>query len=218
MNKLVKTYKKLHKWPGLIISILLMYYSITGIFMNHRAFFSRVDVPRTILPTDFQYHNWNNGALKGNVIINSDSIWVFGNIGVWQTDSTFKQYSSVNAGFPKGMDNRKVFDVHRSEDGCLYAATQFGLFAYNKELAQWQPFQLNVDITKFVAVESIGDTVYAINRSYLFKGKSEGCDTKFDKIELKAPSIYQNELSLFETIWQMHSGEILGLPGRNNFV
>ncbi|MGQ1948532.1 PepSY domain-containing protein [Geofilum sp. OHC36d9] len=213
-GKLAKVYKKLHKWPGLIISVLLLYYSITGIFMNHREFFSGIDVSRTILPDNFHYRNWNNSALKGNLIINNDSILVYGNIGVWVTDSTFKDYRSFNAGFPKGMDNRKIFDVLRSADGHLYAATHFGLFAYNAKLKEWVKFALDVDIKRFVAIESIEDTIYALNRSYLFKGLSNGSHTVFEKIELQKPSDFQNEVSLFKTIWQIHSGEIFGLPGK----
>lgn len=214
MNKLVKTYKKLHKWPGLIIALVLLYYSITGIFMNHRELFSSIDVARSVLPENFHYKNWNNGAIKGNLIVNKDSVLVFGNIGVWQTDSAFKEFKSFNAGFPKGMDNRKIFDVHHTKDGELYAATQFGLFAFNKEQALWEKFELKTDIKRFVAIESVGDTLYALNRSYLFIGTSEGVKTKFQKIELEEPVGFVNELSLFKTIWQIHSGEILGMPGK----
>ena len=182
--------------------------------MNHRKLFSGIDVVRTVLPDNFQYHNWNNSALKGNLIINKDSILIYGNIGVWLTDSTFKNYHSFNAGFPKGMDNRKIFDLHRSEDGNLYAATLFGLFAYDVAQTKWTKLQITVDIDRFVAIESIGDTIYAANRSYLFKGVSNGSKTVFQKIELHKPDNYHREVSLFKTIWQIHSGEILGLPGK----
>jgi len=180
-KSLAKTYKKIHKWPGLIIAFVLLYYSISGIIMNHREWFSGIDVSRKILPENFQYHNWNNGALKGNLTINADSILVFGNIGVWVTDSTFEDYRSFNAGFPKGVDNRKIYDLH---------------------------------IKRFVAIESVGDTIYALNRSYLFKGESHGTHTRFQKIELQAPFNYRDEVSLFQTLWQIHSGEIFGLPGK----
>ncbi len=214
VNKLAKLYKKLHKWPGLVLSVILLYYGITGIFMNHRDFFSGVDVARNALPNNYQYHNWNNGAIKGNLIISKDSILVYGNIGIWSTDSHFKNYHSFNAGFPKGMDNRKIFDLHRSSDGNLYAATHFGLFAYNPEKGAWTKFHLELDIKRFVAIESIGDTIYALNRSSLFKGLSNGPHTIFQEIEIPKPENYQNKISLFQTIWQIHSGEILGLPGK----
>ncbi|MCF8374096.1 MAG: PepSY domain-containing protein, partial [Bacteroidales bacterium] len=209
-----KIYKKLHKWPGLILSFLLLYYGATGIFMNHRKSFSGIDISRDILPNEYQYSNWNNGALKGNLFLSKDSVLVFGNIGIWLCDSNFTHYSSFNSGFRKGMDNRKIFDVHQSENGDLYAATQFGLFGWNKVEKKWQKFNLNTKIDRFVGLESVGDTIYAINRSYLFKGKSEGCNTKFQQIELAQPDGHTNKVGLFQTIWQIHSGEILGLPGQ----
>lgn len=213
-SKLAALYKSLHRWPGLILSVVLLYYSVTGIFMNHREFFSGIDVSRTFLPENFKYHNWNNSALKGNLTVSDDSIFVYGNIGIWITDSAFVEYRPCNAGFPQGMDNRKILDMHRSADGNLYAATHFGLFAYSTELAQWQKFPLDVDIERFVAVESVGDTVFALSRSYLFKGQSDGLATVFERYELPEPAGYENKLSLFQTIWQIHSGEILGLPGK----
>jgi len=209
-----KLYKKLHKWPGLIIAFLLLYFAVTGIIMNHREFFSGIDVSRSFLPKEFRYQNWNNSALKGSLTIDADSILVFGNIGVWLTDSAYKSYSSFNKGFPKGSDNRKIFDLHQASDGNLYTATQFGFFAFDRERSQWSKFDLNVDIKRFVAIESIGDTLYVLNRSYLFKGKSEGVNTQFQKVELKQPSDYNKKVSLFETLWQIHSGEILGIPGK----
>ncbi|MFA9391709.1 MAG: PepSY domain-containing protein [Prolixibacteraceae bacterium] len=207
-------FKKLHKWPGLIIAFLLLYYAVSGIFMNHRELFSRFDVSRKPLPKEFQYTNWNNSALKSNLIVTSDSILVFGNVGIWVTDSTFVNYNSLNAGFPKGVDNRKIFDVHRSANGELYAATQFGLFAFNQQSKKWQDLRLDVSIKRFVGIESVGDTIYALNRSFLFKGKSEGTLSHFEKIELAAPLGYKNEVSVFKTMWQIHSGEIVGLPGK----
>ena len=85
--------------------------------MNHREFFSSIDVSRSNLPEEFRYQDWNNSAIKSNLIINADSILVYGNIGVWLTDSVFKDFHSFNDGFPKGRDNRKIFDLHRANDG-----------------------------------------------------------------------------------------------------
>lgn len=208
------TLKKFHKWPGLILAFILIYYSITGIFMNHRALFSSIDINRDFLPNQFKYTNWNNSAVKSNIILSNDSTLVYGNIGIWLSDSTFSKFTSFNNGFPKGIDNRKIFDVHQTSRGDLFAATQFGLFGYNKSKEQWEPFNLNVAIKRFVAIESKGDTVIAVNRSYIFKGKSEGINTQFEKIQLKAPDGFQAKVGLFESIWQVHSGEIFGITGK----
>ena len=209
-----KTYKKLHRWPGLILSFILLYYGITGIFMNHRAFFSGIDVPRTALPEVYSYEDWSNSALKGNINVSPDSILIYGNIGVWATDTSFSEFRPVDKGLPDGADSRKVFDLHRDHKGHLYAATQFGLYGYNQKAGQWKQFPLDVDLERFVAIETLGDSIYVLNRSYFFKGKAAGTKTSFEKMALPAPENYKKEVTLLETIWQLHSGEVLGLPGQ----
>lgn len=214
MGKSWKTYRKLHRWPGLIISFILLYYSLTGIIMNHREWFAGVDFNRKIMPGNYMYRNWNNAAVRGNLIISSDSILIYGNIGIWSTDSAFKDYISVNTGFPGGSDNRRIYDLHRTPDGSLYAATLFGLYGYDSENRMWQKFATEGREQRFIAIESIGDTVYAFNRSDLFIGISSGIKTSFIKKTLPPPTGFDNKITLFQTIWQIHSGEILGLPGK----
>jgi len=210
----IKRLKKYHKWPGLIISFLLIYYAVSGILMNHRGLISGIDIDRSSLPKEYLYKNWNLAALKGNQILSEDSILAYGNIGVWLTDSSMINYSDFNFGFPKGIDNRKIFDIHLSPKNNLYAATLFGLYHYNNEMKKWQKIPLDTQIDRFVSVISKGDSIIAMNRSYIFTGLDKGYNTKFSRIELKAPKPYENKVSLFETIWQIHSGEIFGLPGK----
>jgi hypothetical protein len=213
-KSVLKRLKKYHKWPGLIISFILVYYAISGILMNHRSFISGADISRSVLPKDYHYKNWNLAALRGNQVISKDSILVYGNIGVWITDSLMRDFTDFNSGFPKGIDNRKIYDVHFSNNNNLYAATLFGLFNFNFELNQWQKIPLNTEIERFVAVISKGDSIIAMNRSFVFKGLDDGLNTKFERFQLKAPDNYENKVGLFETVWQIHSGEIFGLPGK----
>lgn len=214
MGKSWTKYKKLHKWPGLILSLILIYYAVTGIIMNHRDWIAGIDFNRGIMPDNYAYRNWNNAALKGNIIINKDSILVYGNIGIWLTDSAFTRYQSFNSGFRKGSDNRKIFDVLKTSDNNLYAATLTGLWSWNKSTKSWQRLPIEDREQRFTALESSGDTVFALNRSCLYRGISDGTATKFEKIQLPAPAGYDNKITLFQTIWQIHSGEIFGLPGK----
>lgn len=209
-----KSYKKLHKWPGLIISIVLLWFAFSGIIMNHRELFSGVDFNRRVMPSNYMYKNWNNAALKGNLIIGSDSILVYGNIGIWLTDSTFKNYSSFYEGFPKGVDNRKIFDMLITKNGDLYAASFSGLYGYDRVQKRWQRFNTNDKESRFTALECNGDTIFALNRSHLFTGISKGINTRFEIRELLPPPGYDHKITLFQTIWQIHSGEIFGVPGK----
>ena len=214
MSNISKLYKKLHKWPALIIAFILLYYGVSGILMNHRELISSIDLSRKFLPKKYHVENWTNGSIKSSLLINPDSIIIYGNIGIWVTDSNYQKYNSLNAGFKKGMDNRKIYDVHLTDDGNLYAATHFGLFSFDTEQKKWAQFPLDVKNKRFVSIESVGDTIYALNRSYLFTGISNGRSTSFSKIELPPESNYKNEIGLFETTWQIHSGEIFGIPGK----
>lgn len=214
MNKATNLFKKLHKWPGLIAAFVLLYYSLTGIILNHRELFSGFDINRKYLPDNYTYTNWNNAALKGNINLSPNLIWVYGNIGVWQTDPTFKEYTPKNAGFPAGSDNLKVADVHQTPDGSVYAATMFGLYIFDATTNQWQKMDMGNNNERIVAIESIGDTLYVANRSYLYKGLSKGFQTQLERIQLDVPDGYENKVSLFATVWQIHSGEIFGLPGK----
>jgi hypothetical protein len=78
---------------------------------------------------------------------------------IWLTDSAFVRYTSLNDGFPKGSDNRKIFDVHRSADGMLMPQHCLAVNVFDGDSRQWRKFDLDVDIERFVAIESIGDTL-----------------------------------------------------------
>lgn len=214
MVKNWKSYKKLHRWPGLIISFVLLYYGFTGIIMNHRDLLSGIDFNRRILPSNYDYKNWNNAALKGSIVIGEDSILVYGNVGIWLTDSAFADYSSFTGGFPKGVDNIRIFDIHMTPDGSLFAAAFSGLYGYDRNSREWKRFETEGRERRFMGIESIGDTVYAVNRSYLFAGKCEGTETEFHINNPSPPPGYDNKVTLFQTVWQIHSGEIFGLPGQ----
>src|SRR5690554_1351555 len=142
MKKNWLLYYKLHRWPGLILSFFLLYFGITGIFLNHRETFSGVDVRRQALPKAYHYDNWNNAAIKGQLNLGGDSLLLYGSIGIWLSDTAFSRYEDFNRGLPQGSDPRRVFDMHRCDRGHLYAATLFGLYAYDREQQQWLPFDL----------------------------------------------------------------------------
>ena len=182
--------------------------------MNHRELVSGMNISRSSLPKNYNYKNWNQAALKGSITLSKDSLLVFGNIGAWLTDSAYNNFTDFNNGFPKGMDNRKIFDLKLTNNNNLYAATLFGLYCFDWENEQWQKINIDVNIERFVAVISKNDSVIVMNRSYVFKGLDKGIQTHFEKIELKAPLGYKNDVGLFETMWQIHSGEIFGLPGK----
>jgi hypothetical protein len=123
----IKIFRKLHKWPGIIIAFFAILFAVSGIIMNHRQIFSSVDISRNILPPNYRYNNWNMAAVRGSIPYMNDSVLIYGNIGIWKTSSDPEHFNDFNQGFPKGIDNRKIYSVVQ-KDNILYAGTHFGLY------------------------------------------------------------------------------------------
>jgi len=205
--------RKLHKWPSIVLCLFIILFAASGIVMNHRQLFSSVDVPRKYLPGEFQYSNWNNAAVKSAFEISKDSILLYGNIGIWLTDSTFSGFSDFNAGFDEGIDNRKIFKVHYTNSGHLLAGTLFGLFSYSFEEQHWEPVEIPVHDKRVVDIIQADDSIYVLTRSYLLTAFNSPNDLQFEKKIIPPPVGYNNKESLFKTLWVIHSGEIGGTIG-----
>lgn len=214
MGRFYLLIKKYHKWLGVILAIFFMFFALSGIVMNHRGFFSRFDVKRNWLPKEYRYSNWNNAAIRGIKEIGKDSLLAYGNIGIWLTDSDLSSFSDFNMGFAKGIDNRKISDLHKTQSGDLFAASLFGLFRMSSQTDAWQKVQLPIDEQRIVAIEEMGDSLLIVSRSNILLGLGKENYKEFSILPLSGPDGAENRVSLFRTIWTIHSGEIWGNAGR----
>lgn len=209
-----KFIRRVHKWFSIVLMLFIVVFVLSGIVMNHRSLFSGVDVPRNYLLDDYQYSNWNNAAVKGSLKIDTNSFLVYGNIGVWKTDSAFRSFSSYNQGFPPGIDNRKIFKLFLASTGDLYAATLFGLYIFQKDLKKWACIEIPVHDKGVVDIVEAKGRVYFLTRSYLLLMDQKANIRSFEKLTLPPSHNDQNKTSLFKTLWVIHSGEIAGLTGK----
>jgi len=204
-------FKKYHKWLGVILIYFLLSFVISGIFLNHRKAFSFIDLSRNLMPKNYRYNNWNNASVKSTLKISEDSILVYGNIGIWLTDSTFSQFEDFNNGFPKGIDNRKTCKLFITNNNELLAGTFFGLFKYNYAEKQWNKIELPIGEERVVDFSQKQDTLLILTRSFLLKTTDLN---HLDVFELPPPENYDNKIGLFKTLWVIHSGEIYGNIGK----
>jgi hypothetical protein len=210
-ERLLKWLRKYHKWPGLIFALFILFFSCSGIILNHRDLFSAVDVNRKWLPRNYRYTNWNLASVKSAVRLHDDSLLVFGNIGVWKTDSNFTKFRDFNKGLPKGIDNRKIYTLISAGNQRLLAGTLFGLFEYKDG---WQRVNLPVDEERIVRILAKGDALIVMTRSYMLKANLKDKVLKFSMIKVPAGIDSNNKVGLFRTLWVIHSGEIYGLIGK----
>ncbi len=209
-----KTWKTHHKWLGLLLTLFLILFCLSGIVLNHRHAWRRVSVSRGWLPSDFQYRQWNRGLLRGEVRSgpkDGDGLrLLYGSSGIWRIGAD-GSVSDFNRGLPKGADLRGIRSVVCTPEG-LYAASQFGLYRLGEvQLWSYVPLPLGEE-ERLSDLTLHGDTLVATGRSALYY--STPPYASFTRLTPQAPRGYRSEETLFRTVWLLHSGELFGLAGR----
>ena len=204
-------WKKYHKWVGLFFTFFILMFCCSGIVLNHRHFFSSCEVSRSWLPSDYHYEKWNNGAIRGTVKLSNNNVLAYGNTGVWQTDSCFSVFKSLNEGFREGVDNRKISHIAVLPDSSVWCAGLYDMYRLSAN-GHWdlQPFREGTE--RLTDISARGDTLVVLSRSYVYESLPPY--RNFKKYELKTPANYSPDVSVFHTIWLLHSGELWGLPGQ----
>lgn len=207
---MIKFFKKYHKWLSIIFTLFILLFALSGIVLNHRGLFSSYDVSRSLLPSEYQYYNWNKAAVKSTEKIGEDSLLIYGNIGVYLTNPSTSYFENFNQGFPKGVDNHKIEKILKCPDGNIYAATLFGLFKYDFKINAWSKIFQPDHNPRVVDLVYYNDNLFVLSRSFLYKLSGDD----FIKIDIKSPTNYDNKIGLFKTLWVIHSGEIYGNIGK----
>jgi hypothetical protein len=209
---MVRFFRKYHKWFSIAATFFILLFAVSGIILNHRKALSGLDVSRGFLPRNYHYRNWNLAAVKGAVRISSDSILIYGNTGIWLTDSSFSRFRDMNAGFPDGADNRKINTLSWSPRTGLFAGSLFGLFQWRER--GWHKVLLPESEPRVVKVLAQGDTLFVMTRSHLWLSGTDSKFQHFSALELPKGENDDGKTGLFKTLWVIHSGEIYGLPGK----
>jgi len=208
---MVNFFKKYHKWLSIVFTLFIVLFSVSGIILNHRELLSNIDVNRNLLPAQYEYKNWNNAAVKSTLKLSNDSILIYGNVGVWLTDSIQSHFLDFNNGFPKGIDNRKICNLFKTNKNELLAGTLFGLYKYSFSEKKWRKINLPIHEKRIVDIIQKQDTILLLSRSHLLKTTNL---SDFQIITLPNPENYDNKVGLFKTLWLIHSGEIYGEAGK----
>ena len=233
------TWKKYHRWLGLVLSVFMLVFCVSGIILNHREVFSGCEVSRKWLPASYYIKNFNNGVVKGTVMKksaahslsseNCDSVIVYGCAGVFLTDSRLSTWQDFNAGLPESIDERNVRHVVKAKDGSLWCAALRDVYRYDENSHRWKKVELpgNEERIMDVALAKDSMTVVALTRSRVFTivpfvqygeivkiGKSSSETYRVESKIIPAPKKYEPKTTLFKLVWHLHSGEFFGLPGK----
>lgn len=211
---MIRFFRKYHKWIGLFFAFFIIMFALSGIFLNHRKPLSQWDVSRKYLPKSYRYSNWNNGAIVGTKTIAPNKIIMYGNSGVWLTDSLMENITPFVDGLSNGIDNQSLRATVITPNGTLFGVTYNQLYTLSEGGTKWIDIseKINAPYDTFNDLTTKGDTLFVLMRSYIYQ--SIAPYNQFEKIDLPTPENYSNSVSLFKTIWILHSGEIWGVPGK----
>ena len=203
--KKIFTWKKYHRWAGLVLSVFMLVFCVSGIILNHRSLFRGCEVGRGWLPSGYHVKNFNNGVLRGTLSVGGDSVLAFGGAGVWLTDRQARQWTDLNAGLPKGADNRNVRNIVKTKDGRIWMATQYDVYRWDGK--RWEKTSTADNDTRItdIALNRDSSKVVILSRDAIYAP---------NKLVLKAAKDYKPTTTLFRTVWKLHSGEYFGLPGK----
>lgn len=191
-------WKKYHRWFGLVLSVFMLVFCVSGIILNHREVFSGCEVSRKWLPASYHIKNFNNGVVKGTVVKNQktasdsteqslaieknpsihanssespDSVLVYGCAGVFLTDSRLSTWQDFNRGLPASIDERNVRHIVKAKDGSLWCAALRDVYRYDENSQGWKKVELpgNEERIMDVALGKNSIQVVALTRSRIFE-------------------------------------------------
>ena len=204
------TWRKHHKWLGLICAFFLIMFALSGLVLNHPRLFASVNVSRSLLPTSYRYTQWSRGLLKGTLKWRG-KVLIYGNNGIWMTDSTGAGLKDFNRGLPTGADYRQIKRLCLTPQQQLFALGQYGLYRLQAD-GNWHEVALQNDGNeRLVDMSMQGDSLVIASRSMLFCAAPPY--KQFRPITLLPPQGYDGRVSLFRLVWLLHSGELFGIVG-----
>lgn len=223
------TWRKHHKWLGLGMAFFLVMFCVSGILLNHRNLIKEINVSRKYLPSRYEFRNWNGGLLRGTLNIGNTStphsghtphpchnILLYGNGGIWLTNSKASSFKDFNNGLPIGADLRQIRNVVKIDSvghgSDLFAVSPFALYRHGFHGA-WHEIKMPLaDDEKLTDIASHGDTLVVLSRSFVYTSLPPY--TSFSRTKIQAPSDYGGKVSAFRTVWLLHSGELFGTAGK----
>lgn len=197
-----------------MFAVFVLIFCVSGIILNHRDLAARYSVSRNLLPSSYHIDHYNNGVIKGTLPVGNDSLLAFGGIGVWLTDRDFSAFKDLNTGLPDGVDGRNIKNIVRTKDGSIWCAAQFDLYRF--ENGRWNAISLpgNSERLSDITLNADSTRCVVLTRSAIYEPAQLSGSPSFLRFEMKAPEGEQTKVTLFKTIWMLHSGELFGIIGK----
>lgn len=219
MSKIYKSSKAIHKWTSIIIALLMLYMGVSGILLNHPELIGPVSVSSTFIPDNYKVENWNRSSiaeLKFSKFNPSISV-IGGYEGVYISKDAGKNYNKMpQNGLPSSQYYNKTKTVYllENESGIkgVLAGTFGGLYYYDFSKSIWNKVNLSEEHHKIVKIIDYKDKIAVFSASGAALIDPNNLNN-IQNIKL-AKNEQETKLTLIEFFFQLHTGEIWGLPGK----
>ena len=221
----IRKLRSWHKYLSLSFGIIIFFYALSGIILNHRSLFANITINRNYLPSNYLLRNWSQATVRSKINLNKNERLIFGTIGVWKTDLKYNTFTDFNQGLPTGIDYKKSFDLKKTSKGTLFLATENGIYARALHHDKWSKLPTDsISNQRIYSLQEIDGSLFFMNRNSMFSINLDfeerfNSTAILDNIIIQShhlipPKEYNNDLSLFRTLWFIHSGEIFGPIGK----
>ena len=179
-------------------------------------------------------------ASAGGIKTSDDSVLAYGYGGIWLTDAKMKSWKDFNKGLPKNVDGRNIRNMVQTKNGEIWCAATMDVYRFDGK--EWKMFPLadNEERITDITLTKDSTSIIAMTRSAVYEisgKKTDAANEKRDAISEKRdaanekrdaisektnvtrkiigqPEGFIPKVTLFKTVWHLHSGAFFGLAGR----
>ncbi len=179
-------------------------------------------------------------ASAGGIKTSDDSVLAYGYGGIWLTDAKMKSWKDFNKGLPKNVDGRNIRNMVQTKNGEIWCAATMDVYRFDGK--EWKMFPLadNEERITDITLTKDSTSIIAMTRSAVYEisgKKTDAANEKRDAISEKRdaanekrdaisektnvtrkiigqPEGFIPKVTLFKTVWHLHSGAFFGLTGR----
>lgn len=206
MSEHKHTNRHWHLWVGLPSCLLMLLFTVSGLFLQHDDALEGLGVDRSLLPETYRLAHWNNGMMRGTVRAGG-GVYAYGAAGVFKTTAEMQEYAPAMEGLPATADVR---DMAAAADGRLFCTAGEKAYTLQPGGGAWSALPLPRKF-KPSGLCLRGGELYIIGRGGVLR-LQEPYETA-EKVELTAPADAPQGTSLFGLVKDLHHGKLFGVFG-----
>jgi hypothetical protein len=219
MKRLFRISRLLHKYIGLLLLLVLMVMSATGILLNHPSLLADWDLPQQVLGESYRYDNWNRFSFRDSVVLEDGTVIIGGKLGVFSGKPDKPEQgtlSPMNEGLPRSLylkDTSSLLAVNDQGSIRLYAGTRGGLYTRTQEDKKWQQVSTPSGDEHIVDLLSSDGRILAFTPFSCLVSDKSISQPVFREISIPFLQTTR-KIPLFRLLFSLHSGKVFGTTGR----